>query len=173
MSKLRILEAINAMAPYVVYIDYFSGFFCFTTDYGVEIAVEFANDDLVKSGESYQVILINANKRKSPRDEKVKQTLYAIISQFLEEHQSALVYICETSDGKQRSRERLFRSWIGSYEYIYKFLFLTTAITDLDGVDNMAAMVIRKDNPQLVAMVTEFAEVTELLSQKPDATSDS
>jgi hypothetical protein len=86
----------------------------------------------------------------------------------MEEHQSALLYICETNDGKQRSRSRLFRYWINAYDYIKKYLYLSTSITDLEGVDNAAAMIIRKDNPNFVAMVTEFAEITDLLRCKPE-----
>jgi acid stress-induced BolA-like protein IbaG/YrbA len=168
MSQSESLEAINAMAPYRVRFDYISHFYCFTTDFGVDIAINFAIDDLITSGNSYQVILINANKMKSPRDLKVKQTVYAILTQFMEEHQSALLYICETNDGKQRSRARLFRSWISAYDYNRNFLFLSTSIVDTEGVDNSAAMIIRKDNPNIVAMVAEFTEVTQLLRQKPE-----
>jgi hypothetical protein len=39
---------------------------------------------------------------------------------------------------------------------------------DTEGVDNSAAMIIRKDNPNIVAMVAEFTEVTQLLRQKPE-----
>jgi hypothetical protein len=86
----------------------------------------------------------------------------------MEEHQSALLYICETNDGKQHSRSRLFRYWINAYDYIKKYLYLSTSITDLEGVDNAAAIIIRKDNPNFVAMVTEFAEITDLLRSKPE-----
>jgi uncharacterized protein YdiU (UPF0061 family) len=162
------LEAINAVAPYIVHIDEISHFFSFTTDFGVDIAVNFANDDLITCGESYQVILINANKKKSPRDEKVKQTVYAILAQFMLDHQSALIYICETSDGKQRSRARLFKSWINAYDYIHNFFFIYTSITDIEGIDNAAAMIVRKDNPNMVNLVTEFAEVADILRNKPE-----
>jgi hypothetical protein len=35
-------------------------------------------------------------------------------------------------------------------------------------VDNSAAIFIRKDNTNFVAMVTEFAEITDLLRSKPE-----
>jgi hypothetical protein len=84
------------------------------------------------------------------------------------DHQSALIYICETSDGKQRSRARLFKSWINAYDYIHNFFFIYTSITDIEGIDNAAAMIVRKDNPNMVNLVTEFAEVADILRNKPE-----
>jgi hypothetical protein len=167
MKQSVSIEAINAISPYHVSFNEQKGVYSFTSEYGVTIYIRFDEDDLITTGESYQLVLVNVNNKKSPRDEKVKQTIFAITSQFMEEHQSALLYICETNDGKQHSRSRLFRYWINAYDYIKKYLYLSTAITDLEGVDNAAAIIIRKDNPNFVAMVTEFAEVTELLRSKP------
>jgi hypothetical protein len=168
MKQVASLEAINAMAPYSVSYDEDNKAYLFVSDFGVKITISFEPDDLITTGESYQLVLVNVNNKKSPRDEKVKQTIYAITSQFMEEHQSALLYICETNDGKQRSRGRLFRYWTSEFDNIKKYLYLYTTITDLEGVDNAAAIIIRKDNPKLVAMVTEFAEVTDLLRSKPE-----
>jgi hypothetical protein len=100
MKKSVSLKAINAMAPYVVSIDDVSGSFRFITDFGVEITIDFMEDDLLTSEESYQIILANANRKRSSRDEKLKTTILAIVIQFLEENQSAVLYLCETSDGK-------------------------------------------------------------------------
>jgi hypothetical protein len=113
------------------------------------------------------VILANANKKKSPNDEKVKDTVLAIASQFLEEHQSALIYLCETNDGKQLARERLFKSWINAYDYGMRFFCMFTSIVDSEGVDNAAAIIIRNDNPKLKEIVNEFTDVSETLRQKP------
>lgn len=168
MTQKISVEAINMLAPYVVRMNEQNGFLYFTSDYDVTFYVDFEEDDLITVGESYQLILANVNNKKSPRDEKVKQTVFVIVSQFLEEHQSALLYICETGDGKQRSRDRLFKSWISAYDYLHKFLFISTSIMDADGVENVAAMIVRNDNPKIVALVTEFTEVADLLRHKPD-----
>lgn len=155
------------MAPYRVSFIENLGVLGFTTDFGVEITVDFIEDDLVTTGESYQIILANANKKKSPNDEKVKDTVLAIAVQFLNEHQSALLYLCETSDGKQRSRERLFKSWINAYDYGMRFMCIFTSIVDLEGVSNAAAIIVRTDNPNLREVLNEFTEVTETLRHKP------
>jgi hypothetical protein len=154
------------MAPYDVYLTQ-TGILRFKTDFGVIITIDFIEDDLVTTGESYQVILANANKKKSPNDEKVKDTVLAIASQFLEEHQSALIYLCETNDGKQLARERLFKSWINAYDYGMRFFCMFTSIVDSEGVDNAAAIIIRNDNPKLKEIVNEFTDVSETLRQKP------
>jgi hypothetical protein len=76
------------------------------------------------------------------------------------------LYLCETSDGKQKARERLFKSWINSYDYARHFVFLSTSIT-AEGIENAAALIIRTDNPKLRLVIDEFLEVTDLLRQKP------
>jgi hypothetical protein len=166
MNQPISLEAINAMAPYIVHFTQ-DGLLRFKTDFGVIITIDFIEDDLVTTDESYQIILANANKKKSPNDEKVKDTVLAIVTEFLEEHQSALIYLCETNDGKQLARERLFKTWINAYDYGMRFFCMFTSIVDSEGIMNAAAIIIRNDNPNLREIVNEFTEVSETLRQKP------
>ena len=68
-------------------------------------------------------LLLPIMKEKSPRTPKVRETVLAIIEEFFIKNQAALLYICETGDGMQKTRNRLFRSWFGIYgendEYLY------------------------------------------------------
>ncbi|MBO5250787.1 MAG: hypothetical protein J6B31_02155 [Bacteroidaceae bacterium] len=125
-------------------------------------------DDLITEGESYQLIIANLNNRKSPRDVKVKDSVLTIIDEFFNKNQSTLLYICETGDGRQSMRSRLFEHWFDSYNQKILFTLLTTSIIDEEGEVNFATLIIRNDNPKLPEIVAEFSESVRLLSQKPE-----
>lgn len=116
------LLSINEKAPYRVEELNKPGIFRFTTDNGVVIAIQFEADDLLSCAETYQLIVINLNQRKSPRDKKVKETILAIVEEFFSKNQAALLYICETGDGKQSMRSRLFELWFHAYRRQKRFL---------------------------------------------------
>jgi hypothetical protein len=167
MNELS-LFAINEKAPYHVLKGELVGSFRFFTDNGVQYSVDFIPDDLITEGESYQLIIANVNNRKSPRDTKVKDSVLVIIDEFFKKNQSTLLYICETGDGKQSMRSRLFEHWFNSYDKKMLFTLLTTSIVDEEGELNFATLIIRNDNPKLSEIIMEFSESVKLLSQKPE-----
>jgi hypothetical protein len=168
MNKHLSLEKINAISPYTVSYEEQNGMYHFTSDYGVSLAIDFMEDDLLSSAATFQLIVLNANEKKSPRDAKVQTSIMAIVTQFLDENQAAILYICETGDGKQKARGRLFRYWFDSYEYRLHFTCLNTSIVDIDGVENVATLIVKNDNPHLVELISEFAAMTNLLRNKPE-----
>ena len=89
------------------------------------------------------------------------------IEEFFAMNQAAMLYICETGDGKQGMRSRLFTYWFKVYEYNSNYSFHTTSVKDEDGIANFAALIIRNDNPLIVEIVSEFLETAKALQQKP------
>ena len=49
-----------------------------------------------------------------------------------------------------------------------EYVFLPQTITDEEGNDNYAALIIRKDNPQFANLVSEFMATVNLLNAKPE-----
>ena len=76
--------------------------------------------------------------------------------------------ILPTSGGMQKMRNRLFRYWFGIYGEREEYVFLPQTITDEEGNDNYAALIIRKDNPQFADLVSEFMTTVNLLNTKPE-----
>ena len=72
----------------------------FVTHCGVQISIAFENDFLIQTDVSYQLIIGNSNQKKSPRDHKLQLTILTIIEEFFRKNQAAMLYICETGDGK-------------------------------------------------------------------------
>lgn len=109
------INRINAKTPYKVTFDSTTKLYKFASDYGVSFSIAFERNDLLESGESYQFALTNYEGRKSPRNLKVRETILAIIEDFFQKNQAALLYICETGDGMQKMRQRLFHFWFSIY----------------------------------------------------------
>lgn len=162
------LARINAVAPYQVQLDSRTGLYKFVSDYQVWFSVAFEENDLLQSGESYQFALTNYEGKKSPRDNKVRITILAIIGEFFAKNEAALLYICETGDGMQKMRNRLFHFWFGVYAEHDEFLFLPQVVYDEEDNENYAALIIRRDNPKFNDLVTEFTNTITLLNTKPD-----
>lgn len=76
------------------------------------------------------------------------------------------MYICESGDGKQLMRSRLFEYWFSSYQMKDKFILMPVSIEDMDGVENFAALIIRKDNPNILA---EFSNTVAMFRVKPNS----
>ena len=74
----------------------------------------------------------------------------------------------DTSGGMQKMRNRLFKYWFGIYGERKEYVFLPQTITDEEGNDNYAALIIRKDNPQFADLVSEFMATVNLLNTKPE-----
>lgn len=161
------LEAINHAAPYDVRHGDDNDTFCFITDRCVEIFVGFERDDILHTGVAYQFGISNPKGTKSPRDPKVRDTISAIVEEFFNKNQAALLYICETGDGLQKMRSRLFRYWFSIYGENDNYFFLPMVIYDEENNENYAGLVLRNDNPQFNSIVREFTTTINLLNAKP------
>lgn len=167
MEKLS-LDAINAKSEYYVKKEDDEGTYSFTTDNMAEFFISFEKDDILRSGIVYQFGISNPQGKKSPRDHKVRITILAIIEEFFSKNKAALLYICETGDGMQKMRSRLFQYWFSVYNEKEEYLFLPQVVYDEEENENYAALIIRKDNPCFVELVSEFTETINLLNGKPD-----
>ena len=145
-----------------------NGTYSFMTDNMAEIFISFEKDDILQSGIVYQFGISNPKGTKSPRDHKVRETILAIIEEFFNKNKAALLYICETGDGMQRMRSRLFHYWFSIYNEKADYLFLHQIVYDDEDNENYAALIIRKDNPRFIELVSEFTDTINLLNGKPD-----
>lgn len=112
---------------------------------------------------------INVNKIPSPRDLKMRDTVMLIIENFFNMNEAALLYICESGDGKQHMRSRLFEYWFSSYQMKDKFILMPVSIEDMEGIENFAALIIRKDNPNVLDIVAEFSNTVVMFRVKPNS----
>ena len=88
------LGHLNSVSPYKVKRDEASGLYYFITKNQVQLTIDFMDDDLITTAESYQFVINNANNQKSPRDIKVQQTILLIVDEFFRQNQAAFLYLC-------------------------------------------------------------------------------
>lgn len=116
---------------------------------------------------TYQFFIINESHRPSPNDEKLKATVFRIIEAFFAANPDILLYICETGDGRQALRSRLFVQWFSTYSRRDDYVMQTAEV--LEGkTRNFAALIVQKSNPRLEAILAEFAETISILTNKPE-----
>lgn len=160
-------ERINLTAPYHV-VDRGDGdYVYFTTDYGVRYRVGFERLDLIKSAPAYEFVIINVNQKPSPRDSKLRETVMAVVYDFFLSSELAMLYICETGDGKQSLRDRLFHFWLRTSPQYANFGTWDFAVTDEEGIRNYITLIVRNDNPKIVEVAAEITETVRLLNEKP------
>lgn len=162
------ISNINKTSPYEVFMASAPNVYRFYTSYGVDIAISFDLDDLLKQTDTYMLSINNVNNHKSPRDLKVRDTIFAITTEFFAKNQAALLYICETGDGMQKTRNRLFHFWFNIYGKNKDFLFLPMIVYDEDDNENYTALIISKDHPRFAEVVLEYTATVNLLNDKPE-----
>ena len=157
------LERINGYAPYKVTIDERVPYlFYFYTDFDVEYEICIkANDTFVPSG-AFALDIRNKNDKPSPGDQKFRQTLMAIVEEFFRQNNDVMLYVTETKDEKQASRNRLFVRWFNTNEHRDQYV-IKTAEGRMDGQMNFMAIILRKDNPRLQQVFEEFDETVAFL----------
>lgn len=162
------VDKINAKAPYKVTPIPNIHFVSFITDFGVQYAAGFDPDDTsMPTTETYQFSIINGNNKNSPRDPKVRETIVAIVEDFFLENNEVMLYICETGDGRQSMRSRLFEYWFSQYKEGWNVLMMSASIYDAEGVKNYAAIIVRQDHPRLSDITRKFTDAVKLLNDKP------
>jgi hypothetical protein len=93
--------------------------------------------------------------------------LIAIIEQFFAENTNVLLYICDTSDGREEKRNSLFVRWFEEFATPDRFT-MKTANATVEGQGFYAAIIVENTNPMLEAIVGDFKQTAESLTgEKP------
>ena len=77
------VQTINNISPYEV-SEIGTNCYQFFTEHGVHCSVEFVYDDSLMSRETYHLVIVNVNHKKSPNDIKLRDTILTIIDEFFE-----------------------------------------------------------------------------------------
>jgi hypothetical protein len=140
-------------------------YFEFTTVAGIKYAcyflsyAEYFKDYKEIAGSIYSFnVEVLESKRKGPApDERAGLTIVDVVKQFLEELENAVVYVCDTSDGRELVRKRKFDNWFKKYD--------DGTIIKVDGhiaVPNFNiynTILIHKDNPKKNLFIKAFNDL--------------
>ena len=156
-------ESINKISPYKVEkLDDYA--FVFHTQANVVYYVSFKEDMEIAGLDSYQFI-IERKSEKQGYDAEVKESIIAIINEFFAQNNDILLYICDTSDGREAIRNRLFVRWFKETDTDNVFE-IKTADAIVEGEGMFFAIIFKKSNPKYTEISTEFEEAAAYLTSK-------
>ena len=159
------LTRICRLAPYKVWTD--DG-----RDYYIETArgqifdIGFMDDYSIWQTGAYQFTISNQTHQPSPLDQKLRDTILLLIEAFFAANPDILLYICETGDGRQAFRSRLFIRWFNTYARRDDYVLQTAEVQE-GKTKNFAALIVQKSNPRVNEIVAEFDETISILTNKP------
>lgn len=137
--------------------------YVFTTEAGTEYIVTFLEyglfSDIPIQVYHFSFYKVNTDKDQSG-DIRVRNTILKIIDTFFDEHERAMIAICDTDDGKQKFRQRLFNMWYRPYRNI---ISKKDAVVNLDDeTQTYASLFYRKDDLCVADLERQFDELSEL-----------
>ena len=147
-------EIINLRAPYKVEQEDDS-IFTFETKQGIVYNVGFVPDTSFIDKGLYQLFIINTSSRTSRVDRDVFETVRVIIEEFFAQKEPVMLYICDTADKRQASRDRLFRIWFNTYIQNEAYTMYSEQMT-LDNVRYFSSIILRKDHPLHNKVICSF-----------------
>lgn len=155
MLKISI-DKINLLSPYeVTYADDF-GALRFITNQGRTYRVGFVEESLMSFPGVYQ-FFIQADTH-TRNDAELFATIISILEIYFESGALALSYICDTRDGRQSARNRLFISWFNNYPFNSEYTFINKRL-EVEDTEYYISLIVRMDDPLSESVLSEFKEV--------------
>ena len=149
------LTAVNAKSPYKIDSDA-SGSFFFDTEKRRPYHVAFIEDPLFYEHGIYQYCLDTDVHAEA--DSHVYEVVVALIEEYFKSSAKGLLYVCDSMDGRQAARNRLFNRWFNAYAHRDEFLLLQREVP-YEGVLQYVSLIIRKDQPELQPITESFDRV--------------
>ena len=164
MKIILSASKINQTAPYKVTILSDSSLE-FQTDNGCVFQIGFTEDFMISETGVYQFYIHNKTNTPSLKDTKLKETIFAVFENFFEYKSRVAIYICDSMDGKQHIRNRLFQIWFDSYSKKDNYTLKTVSIY-FEGTPYYSALLIHKDNEDHDTYLQLYQQFIQQLTDK-------
>jgi hypothetical protein len=80
------------------------------------------------------------------------------MEEFFKSSAKGLLYVCDSMDGRQAARNRLFNRWYNAYAHRDEYLLLQREVP-YEGVVQYVSLIVRKDQPELQPITASFDRV--------------
>ncbi|MBQ7056778.1 MAG: hypothetical protein IJM84_02370 [Bacteroidaceae bacterium] len=160
MTPLSLAD-INAVTPYRV-VQSTEGDYWFCTDSAINYNISFHEEFEIGGCMAFQFGIFNHEHKHAAFDPKIKETIIAIIIEFFNKNKNILLYTCDSSDRREKARNRLFIRWFKETDVNSKFTICTTE-TIVEGQGMYVAIIVENDNPRIDAIKEEFEMVSDAL----------
>ena len=165
MNRLEI-AFINVFSPYKVWNK--GDVLYFETDNGCRYAIDF---EIVEHPifHAYWFSLTNLDRIASHHDNKIMQTVFCVIDEFLRSNPDILLYMCSTAGEQQAQRARLFSYWFNKAGQQERYYFKTAEVKGEEpGTKEYVAIIIPRNHPQAEDVIAWFDHDTQMFdSMKP------
>ena len=157
-------ERINQNAPYRLVLSD-SDVLRFITDHGLVYEVGFTEDYTFMEENLYQFFISELTGNHYAPDPKIKSTIWAVLQEFFLQNENVVIYICDTTDGKQAIRNRLFQKWYNEFEEKEDYTFMT-GMAEYEGVSYFASAIAANSNPHLAEVKQAFEQFVDQIHDK-------
>lgn len=141
-----------------------NGDLVFATNLGIHYLISFEKEEPLGGCNTLQFVIQKQEKKRSPHDPKVRQTILAIIQEFFDEHLNVLLYMCDDSDGREANRHRLFLNWFQKNAEQNRYT-IRTAHAVIEEKGFYAAIIVENRNPLLIDIIEDFETTAKVLSE--------
>jgi hypothetical protein len=144
--------------------------YSFTTEAGIEYECSFTSykeyfgkyPAIASKVFALDLYLINSKQKPSPgTDRRIADTVVTIVGDFLNSMINAVVYVCDASDGRSRSRARKFKSWFKYYEHPSSQIIQLSTDMDGGGLTLYTALLVHKKNKLKNQFIEAYIELTD------------
>ena len=94
-----------------------------------------------------------------PYDKRISQTIISLLDKFFENRKRAIVIVCDSSDGKEKKRNNLFKRWFDIYHRVS--LLKIDEHSETEDYNIYASLFILKDNPNRDEIITKFKNLAD------------
>lgn len=141
--------------------------FVFSTKFGLRYNIGFTEDYTFLEEGVYQFYIVNLDHSHFKNDPLVRETIQSVIEAFFQIAPVTMLYICDMSDNRQSSRDRLFHSWFVEYSKQAEYTLINERV-NFDGVYYFASIMLRKDHPAHDSIIKLFKDFISDLPGKID-----
>jgi hypothetical protein len=113
---------------------------------------------------SFSIDAIEGDPDNSPGDERVGVTVSYVMNLFFSKIDNVAVYVCDSMDERQYARKRKFDLWF--YSYNDGSLIKEDGLAIVEGTEIYNAMLLHKQNKQLIDIILAFKELNERAGEK-------
>ena len=159
------LHRINQTAPYRVG-KIREGAFLFRTETGIIYYILFKPDMEIANSQTYQFVIDRQSESRGGHAERIRDTIISIIYEFFTQNNDILLYICDTDDGREAMRNRLFIRWFTETADASHFV-IKTAHCKVEDQVFYTAIILQKSHPHYDAVTHEFETLSAMYSNKP------
>ena len=157
---------VSDLQPYK-YRVYKPDYFSFTTDNGAEYecyflsASEYFKDypDISSNIFTFNLDLVSKPKTSRGVDKRIAHTVVTIVAAFLASQTNAVIYVCDTTDNREKARFRKFKSWFDYFQG--KDVQQINASTEIEGIILYNAMLIHRKNKQRLRFIQAFLDLND------------